>query len=297
MRIIVRQVSGLGNQLFQYAAGQYYARRCNASMEVAIEPTAQQDSFGYPRPFLLSHFCVERPLRNTSTFDGKIFAHRPGLKQAAGLLRSALGIELFTEPIERRYTFIENLPLGSNVRTLYLSGYWQAAGLVQAVADKLRVEFRLKAAPAGKNLEVIEQIGVSRSPVSLHIRRGDYALVGAAIGPLGMDYYARAISMMREKLSDPTFFVFSDDMEFARKSLPAGLRAVFVDHNDSFSSHEDLRLMAACSHHVIANSSFSWWGAWLNPSSSKIVIAPRNWLGRPGSYYPELLPPEWTIID
>ena len=129
------------------------------------------------------------------------------------------------------------------------------------------------------------------------MRRGDYTLAAEHNVALPLDYYLRAIDFIRARFEDPFFFIFSDDIEFARQNLPAGIRRVFVEGNDDASSQEDQRLMAACQHHIIANSSFSWWGAWLNPSSSKTVIAPRNWLGRPGSYYPGLLPPDWTIID
>ncbi len=142
---------------------------------------------------------------------------------------------------------------------------------------------------------MLTRIQQQGQPVSLHMRRGDYTLAIEGNRTLPMSFYTRAIAHMRERLTTPVFFIFSDDIAFARAHLPADLAAVFVDHNDDLSSHEDLRLMAACHHHIIANSSFSWWGAWLNPRSDRIVFAPRNWTQAADSYYPDLLPPEWTV--
>ncbi len=129
------------------------------------------------------------------------------------------------------------------------------------------------------------------------MRRGDYTLAIEGNRTLPLDFYIRAIAHMRERLRNPVFFIFSDDIAFARANLPADLPAFFVDHNDDQTSHEDLRLMSACHHHIIANSSFSWWGAWLNPRPDKIVLAPRYWMLTPDSYFPELLPPTWIIVD
>jgi len=144
---------------------------------------------------------------------------------------------------------------------------------------------------------LLEQIHAASLPVSLHVRRGDYTLAAEGNIALPLDYYRRAIEFIRERFEDTTFFIFSDDIEFARRNLPAGMRQIFVEGNDDLSSHEDLRLMAACQHHVIANSSFSWWGAWLNPSPEKVVVAPRHWHLSPDSDYPDLLPPTWHALD
>ena len=264
-------------------------------MEAAIPPVSDQSSYGYPRPFLLSHFCVEAPLREVRIQDRIFFAHKPVLRQTAALLRRAFGVREFTESIEQRFTFLHDLPIDPSLRTLYLTGYWQTYRLVAAVEGKLRREFQLKTPASGKNLQVMEQIKACAAPVSLHIRRGDYTVASEAMKPLSMDFYKQAIALLQNRLDHPVFFVFSDDIEFSRASLSAGVKAVFVDHNDSFTSHEDLRLMSSCSHHIIANSTFSWWGAWLNPRPDKIVVCPRNWLA--GSHYPELFAPDWIVLD
>ena len=296
MEIVVRQISGLGNQLFQYAAGRYYAKRYQASLRMALDPPKNAHSHGSPRPFLLSQFCIGTPMIPLSAWDRFLLSSKPLLMATAAPLKRALGIKVFQETPAQRYRFLEDLQIPKSVRTLYLVGYWQTYRLVQEVEAELRVDLQFKHLPFGRTLEVLHQIRACACAVSLHIRRGDYTLAAEGNIALPLDYYSRAIQSVRERFSDPVFFVFSDDIAFAHANLPSGLRMVFVDHNDHVSSHEDLRLMSACHHHILANSTFSWWGCWLNPRADKMVIAPKHWLLKSGSYYPDLLPPDWTLI-
>lgn len=297
MQIVVRQISGLGNQMFQYAAGRYYARRYGAQMRMAVDHVRNAISHGHPRPFLLSNFEIKAPANELSTIDRLVLNQRRGLKPLLSAFRESLRIQMFTEAIEQRYTFMPDLPLQKNVRTVYLTGYWQAHRFADDIADELRSEFSFRQPAQGKNLEVLEQISQSRNPVSLHVRRGDYTLAAEGNIALPIDYYSHAISAFRKRLDDPSFFIFSDDIAFTREHLPRDIRAIFVDHNDASSSHEDLRLMSCCQHHIIANSTFSWWGAWLNPHPDKMVFAPKYWLLKQDSYYPDLLPADWMLAD
>ena len=298
MNVFSKQLSGLGNQLFQYAAGLYFADRYKGKLLVIQEPDEGTLSHGkYSRPFLLSRFQITSPFRLKNRLDHLMLSQGPrGLKVSAPL--KALGrIAVRHETRELRSHFIEDLVLPSGVRTLYISGFWQAYQYAEAVAPQLRKELRLREPANGNNLRLLEQIDAAPVSVSLHMRRGDYTLAAEGNIALPLDYYHRAIDLIRRQFVDPVFFIFSDDIEFARKTLPAGIRKVFVEGNDDFSSHEDLRLMAACQHHIIANSSFSWWGAWLNPNSEKVVVAPRHWLLSPESAYANLLPPAWHALD
>jgi Glycosyl transferase family 11 len=296
VRIVLSEGGGLGNQLFQYAALRYYAKRYGADMRIAVDPEWNAQCNGYPRPCLLSHFSVRAPLAERSLFDRILMTDKAWLKAAVNPCKRALQIQVFAEQLEHRYCFLRDLPLERGVRTLYLQGYFQTSQLVEAVADELRVDLTLKESPRGKNLELLQQIRRSRNPVSLHIRRGDSTLPWEGKVVLPMEYYAQAISTMKERFVDPFFFVFSDDMSFVRDNLPRDARMVFVDHNDDFASHEDLRLMSACQHHIIANSTFSWWGAWLNPRPEKMVIAPRHWF-LAGENYRTLFPRDWILDD
>lgn len=116
--------------------------------------------------------------------------------------------------------------------------------------------------------------------VSLHVRRGDYvrnSRTNATHGVCSIEYYQSAIEYILERVKHPILYVFSDDIEWVKQNLRTHLPTEYIDHNQGAASHFDMRLMSLCRHHVIANSSFSWWGAWLNPDPNKIVIAPRKW--------------------
>jgi len=296
MQIVVRQISGLGNQLFQYAAGRYYAKHFGASMRLAIDPPKNAHSYGSPRPFLLSHFSIAAPYSELTREERLILARRRLLLPAAGVYRRMKRVQVFRETADDRYTFMGDPALRTGVETLYLVGYWQSQEIVSRVAAELREEFSFKAAPAGRDLDVLNRIqACGENAVSLHVRRGDYTLAAEGNIALPLEYYDRAIAYFRERLEKPVFFIFSDDIPFMRENLPPGIEAVFVDHNDNASSHQDMRLMAACRHHIIANSSFSWWGAWLNPRADKLVFAPKYWHLTAESYFPGLYPAGWTI--
>ena len=298
MNVVVRGFGGLGNQLFQYAAGRYYAKRYGAAMRIAADPAWNAVSDGYPRPCPLSHFSITAPLEERSISDRILLTDKAWLKAAATPFKSALQMQVFTEQPEHRYCFLRDLPLGRQVKTLYLQGYFQTNLLVEEVADELRQDLTLKQPPRGKNLELLQQIMSCRNAVSLHVRRGDFVhhSEGSRV-VLSMEYYSRVISMFRERFVDPVFFVFSDDISFVKENLPRDTEMVFVEHNDDFAAHEDLRLMSACHHHIIANSTFSWWGAWLNARSDKVVVAPKHWFLRLESYSPNLFPREWMLAD
>jgi hypothetical protein len=298
MKVFSKQLSGLGNQLFQYAAGLYFAERYNGQLAVLQEPVIGTLSHGtYHRPFLLSHFQIAAPTRMLNRFDALMLAQGGRRLLVSAPLKSLGRVAVRHELEAKRYHFLEDLYLPSHTRALYISGYWQAYQYAEAVAPQLRSMFRLREPAKGNNQTVLEQIADAPVSVSLHVRRGDYTLSAEGSIALPLDYYRRAIDLIRQRFADPTFFVFSDDLEFARQNLPTDIRRVFVEGNDDFSSHEDLRLMAACQHHIIANSSFSWWGAWLNPNPEKFVVAPRHWHLSAERVYPDLLPPSWHAID
>jgi hypothetical protein len=296
MKVTVFQKSGLGNQLFQYAAGWYYARKYNARLEMVIDREQNASSYGFPRPFLLSNFCVSAPCTPLSLAQRILISTNPRLKTGAAALATIMRAQIVTEPIAKRHTFIPDLPIRhGNVEVVGLVGYWQTFRALETIAEDMRREFRFRFEPLGPNGEMLSRILDSSNSVSLHIRRGDYTLAVEGNRVLSMSYYSRAIELFRARIGNPVFFVFSDDIAYARANLPSDISAVFVSHNDDFRAHEDLRLMSACRHNIIANSSFSWWGAWLNSNSEKIVFAPRMWYANSDSYYPDLLPDTWIL--
>lgn len=297
MKIILREFGGLGNQLFRYAALRYYAKRYGADMQISVDPAWNAMSFGFPRPCLFSHYSIPVPMSERSFADRFFLTEKPYLRGPSNIVKKALRTQVFTQPPRRRYAFTRDIPLDRHVETLYLVGFWHTRIIVEEVADELRSELTLKEPARGKNLEVLQQIRRSKTSISLHVRRGDCKIPATLRAELPIGYYLKAISTFKERFSDPTFFVFSDDIQFVKSYLPPGTSTIFVEHNNDFSAHEDLRLMSACHHHIIANSTFSWWGAWLNNRPDKVVIAPRNWDLTENSYYPDLLPASWMLSD
>jgi len=179
----------------------------------------------------------------------------------------------------------------------YLRGFWQSESYFADIRETLLEELNPLAAPSVKDLAVIEAMHRPAS-VSLHVRRGDYVSLSSAAafhGLCGLDYYNRAVDYIAERVESLNVFIFSDDPQWVRENLKLRFPVYYIDHNNSANAFQDLRLMSYCMHHVIANSSFSWWGAWLAKFEKKIVVSPSKWfqVERPT---PDLLPTDWVRV-
>jgi glycosyl transferase family 11 len=297
MEIVVRTMGGIGNQLFQYAAGRYLAKRHGASLRVTpeslrVNPFASSSSA--PRRLLLPKFGVKAPIKRLSFMDRLMTSRRPTLALPARLLQARRGIQVIRQAPETSL-FHQELDIKPDIQTAYVVGYWQDYSIVSQVESELRREFVMIEPLRGKNLEVATQIRQAEAPVSIHLRRGDYAFFFGPNMQLSMDYYENAIARMLCFDRRSTFFVFSDDPEFARAWAWSNPRLTVVAHNDAACAHEDLRLVSLCRNHIIANSTFSWWGAWLNPRRDKRIIAPANWLGFETTKT-AIAQPGWTLL-
>jgi hypothetical protein len=300
--LIVNCIGGLGNQMFAYAAGRSLARRFNRKLEVVMPPTSHQQWSGYARPFQLSQFQIRGTLRQAGFLERLLFSNNRKLKSlqaAAGLL----GIELVRE--RHAYRYESELKLDPARSSAYLNGYWQSAAYAEAVESELREEFTLRAPLQGRNSELARQISRLACPVSVHVRLGDYAQISHAgvdgstrvSQVLPASYFQHAFEAVRAALGEFTPVLFSDEPEKARGLLPETKQLLLIEGNGAERAYEELYLMSLCKHHVIANSSFSWWGAWLNASVEKRVFAPQFWGNTPESYFPDLCPRGWTLID
>ncbi|RYF47825.1 MAG: alpha-1,2-fucosyltransferase, partial [Cytophagaceae bacterium] len=145
-----------------------------------------------------------------------------------------------------------------------------------------------------------QQIGNTPVPVSIHIRRGDYVNhpeFSKTFGFVGLDYYKQALQQLNDHYEDTQLYVFSDDHAWVHENLPLPDNTVFVQNTGPNGDVADLVLMSQCRHHIIANSSFSWWGAWLNPHSDKLVITPRKWYKQQPTWNTkDLLPSTWMAL-
>ncbi len=291
--IVVRISDGLGNQMFQYALGRRLSRERGVALK--LDPRAVK---GHPeRHFALDELSLEsafatkdevRALTRLPTLVPKKLAPR-FLRERRRRLRP---------PTYRREgdSFRFEPDVLSTPAPAYLHGYWQSERYFDSIADVLREDFEVRTPITGRDAQVAAQIDDVEA-VSIHVRRGDYVsdpATHALHGVCSADYYAQGVAYFTEHLSAPRFFVFSDDPAWAAANLKLPSDTVFIDHNDGSNGHEDLRLMSRCRHHLIANSSFSWWGAWLNPRPDKIVVAPRRWTT--AFECPDVCPPAWVRL-
>lgn len=286
--VIVRLKGGLGNQMFQYAAGRRLAHATGGELKL--------DASGYEnnktRSYGLGAFNIIEAFASKEDMPAGI--------KFAWLPRKGPGGPLSKKTVrrveERHFHFdpgVLSLPDG-----VYLDGYWQSEKYFSDIRAVIRKEFTVKAPQAGRNREIAASIGSCVS-VSVHVRRGDYISdpkTSRLHDVCGLDYYRRAIDLMAEKAGNPRFFIFSDDPEWVRKNMNVPYPAEFVDFNGPDNACEDLRLMSQCSHNIIANSSLSWWGAWLNPNPGKIVLAPERWLRTEEHDYSDVVPEGWVKL-
>lgn len=165
----------------------------------------------------------------------------------------------------------------------FYDGYWQNENKFLPIRDKILEAFSFPKFNDNKNIELAELITNKRA-VSCHVRRGDY-LKDPLYGVCTSEYYVKAIDEINKRVSPELYCVFSDDIKWCKENLGEIIgkdkEIVFVDWNKGENSFRDMQLMSLCNHNIIANSSFSWWGAWLNNHEDKVVIAPSVWMNKP----------------
>jgi hypothetical protein len=294
--VIVKLMGGLGNQMFQYAAARRLAHFNNTNLKIDLSWFDNICEVDSPREYALDEFAIQENFATREEVEALTVRKQ-------GFVERLIAKVMWRKPVaapsyirEKQFHFdpgILNLP-----DAVYLDGYWQSDKYFKDIEDVIREEFSIKAPQNGKNKKLAELIS-SRESVSLHVRRGDYvsnSVTNKVHGTCGLDYYTRAIAEIFSRVDDPYFFVFSDDPEWSKANLNISHPVVFVDHNNASRNYEDLRLMSQCRHHIIANSSFSWWGAWLSSYPDKIVITSKRWFSDPTVDTSDLIPPEWLKL-
>lgn len=293
--VITKVFGGLGNQMFQYAAGQALASRLRQPMEIDTRSIYREGAAH--NGFELSRVFMMDPAQATDRSVARLLGWRsPRLVQRVlrRLSTPRLCNPYVPEPHFHYWPAFEELRA-----SCYLDGYWQSFLYFSSSAAQLRTDFRFRLPLEGENARVAEQIAAAPRSVSIHVRRGDYVSsrqTASHHGTAGVEYYRAAVALISASLiQPPQFFVFSDDIAWARASLTLPADTVFVAHNTGTDSHFDMHLMSRCQHSIIANSSFSWWAAWLNRNPDKIVIAPLRWVLAPYDTA-TLTPASWIRI-
>jgi len=288
--IITKLVGGLGNQMFQYAIGRNLAKKNNTNLKLDLSFYNEQQTDS-KRNYSLKYFNI---LENIATEEEIKKLRRNECKNGRRhLLHNLFFANKSIYIKEKQFNFDKNVLNASN--NFYLSGYWQSEKYFKNIEDIIRKEFTLKTNSKQSLEELTEKIKKSNS-ISLHVRRGDYANnpnTRSHHGLCPIEFYEEAIKIATEKYSDIHLFVFSDDIEWVKENLKTDSPTIFVEDNKDY---EDLILMSKCKHNIITNSSFSWWGAWLNQNPNKIVIAPKKWFNDPKTNTEDLIPKSWIQI-
>jgi len=275
---------GMGNQLFQVAAGKALAAR------LGVELVVDTRYFDRPRPvgLRLQHFNVQAA--EVARTGLPAMRHEGLARYLAARIRGTHWHMFAERGLPYDPAFAE---LGDGS---YLKGYWQSERYFGDFGNLMREHLAIVTPPDAETVRVM-QMQDRCFAVSLHVRRGDYVSNPkflATHGICSLDYYRKAADRIAESSTvAPTFFAFSDEPDWVRDNLDLPYDMVIVSHNRVERNYEDIRLMARCRHHIVANSSFSWWGAWWNPDPDKMVIAPSRWFADPAKDDSDLVPQSW----
>ena len=262
--IIIKIKGGLGNQLFQYAVGRAVAlhHRLPLKLDLTIFKTYKLHKY------LLDQFAIKADIAT----EDEIIKLKGRNNVLFSALRKAGLVKRKSYLKEKRSSYFDASVFKND--DVYLDGYWQNELYFSDIREELLRD--LTSISSMSDLGVVYMEGIKKSnSVSLHVRRGNYLNL-KNFNVLDIDYYMKAVEYIRKNVEKPTFYIFSDDLEWCKNSLGFLDNCIFVDSTKT--EIDDLKLMSFCKHNIIANSSFSWWGAWLNQNCKKTVIAPKGWL-------------------
>lgn len=288
--IVVQLIGGLGNQLFQYAAGRALAEARQTIVKLDTSPFDTYKLHAYSLP----HFNISATIASQS--ERALFESSAPLTRVRRLSARLRGDPYRKVAESAQFNYTPSLfPESSN---LYLSGYWQTEKYFKDVAPMLRFELTVRTMPDPVSADLAVRIKQANA-VCIHVRRADYvsdSQTHSVHGACSVEYYQAAMMRLTETVASPHYFVFSDDPMWARANLHFDHPATFVSHNQADRNYEDLRLMTLCKHFIIANSTFSWWGAWLGTNETKTVIAPAKWSKTADAGATDIIPPTWIRL-
>jgi len=284
--IIIKLEGGLGNQMFQYALGRNLSLIHKVPFKIDSSYLNKENQSG--RTLRINRF---KTFLEEATLN-EINAYRSTSQKILDRLR----------PTSKRKKVLELSPNFDSTILEHADGYfvghWNNENYFKASEDTIRKDFELKDTLGTTAQKIAEKIKSEPEPVSLHIRRGDYVSIpkiATVHGALPVSYYKEACDNILREKPNAHFFISSDDIKWAKENFPKEFPATFVSSTE-IPDYEELTLMSMCKHHIIANSTFSWWGAWLNQKLEKIVIAPKQWFNDPNRKNESLIPKSWIQI-
>lgn len=284
--VIVQLKGGLGNQMFQYAAARRLAAEHGIELKLDLSFLEAETVQHTKRDFELYKLNINAGIATCKEIQA-IKKKRWKNLFCPALIKDK-GVADFSKKVTRCSDHV------------YLDGYWQSEKYFKSISPVIRNEFTFKQ-PLAKDyfLNIKHQIENSDS-ISLHFRRGDYVdnpKTNKYHGVSSLNYYQKAVERITKKINNPTLFIFSDDIQWVMAHFKSEHPIVFIKQSDE-GLHSDFRLMSICKHNIIANSSYSWWAAWLNENENKTVIAPKKWYEHQPSqdHVSDLLPREWITL-
>jgi hypothetical protein len=283
--IVVNLMGGLGNQLFQYAAGRALATHLNVELKYTFADEYKLAN----RALKIDRFNIKADLLT----EGEATDYFPKRKFSR-LAHKLLGLNYDGRIFREKSYYSHDPAFFSLPNRTYLYGFWQSYGYFSKIEGLIRREFVLRN-PSLKYLKVVESIRSLSNPVSIHVRRGDYGKKESGFYLLPQAYYQKASEYIGDKLDKFDPVIFTDDEAWVKNNFKIGRSLVFAG-DYRLEDFEELMLMSQCNHHIIANSSYSWWGAWLNKSEDKIVLAPQVWYKLQNPNF-NLIPPGWVKIQ
>jgi len=291
---IVHIIGGLGNQMFQYAFAYAYGQ--NKQCEVKLDIT-DFDSYQL-RKYELNVFSPSLSIATEAEINSMECKQTKLWQRVYKKLRQILKKIDTNCYIEPHFYYDKTVYALSG--DIYFKGYWQSEKYFIKYRDSLLKEFSPQNS-LHKDSNIFLQKILKCNSVSVHIRRGDYVSNDQANqmhGTCPVEYYQQAYKLLTKKIDNPYFFIFSDDLEWAKEHLSFMQNTTFVNISEDVPDYEEMILMSRCQHNIIANSSFSWWGAWLNQNPDKIIVAPKIWFKNKemNENTQDLIPPEWIRL-
>lgn len=283
MSITVNLLGGLGNQMFQYAIGKNIALANDDTLILDLTNLLRRDE-----NLNHTHREFELDFFNISAIK-KIYPQKKNSFKEKCIRR------FFTKYINETHHIFDPTVL-NNKGNIYLTGFWQNVKYFEGIEPTIRNEFQFKTEPDSNNKLFLTKVQNCNS-ISIHFRRGDYITNKNSAnyhGTCSNEYYKNAIIYIKKHVKNPHFFIFSDEINWVEENFNFEDEHTFVDINSGGRGFEDMRLMSHCKHNIIANSSFSWWAAWLNTNLNKIVIAPKTWFVNRDT---DIVPNYWVKID
>jgi len=303
--IITRLTGGLGNQMFQYAAGLALAEHLRTVLKLDVSWFSNDPAYEAHNRYALSCLNVTEQFATAEEVD-RVRGHGfTRIEKISARLAKALSFDRyasqFSQPSNVHYEpgggfYPEFFDQPDHT---YLHGIWQSPRFFESIANLLRLHFSFRYPPQPRVAEAAAMIQTDGPSAAVHFRRGDYVRnpsFNKQIGVVSLDYYDRALALLREQAPDVKLYIFSDDIDAIEREFKPPVPHVFMRVTQPWHSYDKIRLMSLCDHAIISNSTFAWWSAWLNPNPSRLVFAPTPWFS--GSEYSnaDILPQSWNAL-